>query len=310
METKQIQADSDEPIRQHILFNGIMLFFLFSLIAIGSMSLAFTAEFGIDGWKQINRNAFAQGVIEPFRAQEDLVKEALEIDEDVVLPTDGFFQYGLKIFRESIAELFTFDSSDKEELNVRLIDERAKEIAILDARGEDIPDGVIKNYADRIDRAEKFISLTSDSNESIDTRTVVRTALELHKTRFLDRIEALQDKPSDSVLSRVVSDFGDRIQSIIDRIDQDEIAIVKNTIPIIKQKQANIRIAEMAFDIDTINREMRELEEIDDKLNRLALARLCSEPIKTLSLNTFDDVVKLCPIAKLMENEIKDEFGG
>ena len=66
----------------------------------------------------------------------------------------------------------------------------------------------------------------------------------------------------------------------------------------------------MAFDIDTINREMRELEEIDDKLNRLALARLCSEPIKTLSLNTFDDVVKLCPIAKLMENEIKDEFGG
>lgn len=289
MEEKQIQAYSDEPIRQHKLFKGIMLSFLFSLIVIGSIS------------------AFGQGFIEvePFKVQE--VKEALEIDDNIVVPTDGI-RYGIKLFRESVTEFFTFDRSDKEEFNIKLIDERAKEIAILDARGDEIPDSVVKSYGDRIDRAERFISLPTDNIENIDTRTVVRSALEQHKIRFLDKIEALQDKPSDSILTKVVQEFGDRIESIVDRIDQDEVAIVKNTIPVVKQKQANIKLAEMVGDVDTIKREMAELEEIDDKLNRLHLASLCTSPIKTLSITSFEDIQRQCPIAILVEDQIRDEL--
>lgn len=287
MEEKQIQADPD-GLRQHKLFKGIMLSFLFSIIVIGSIS------------------AFGQGgFIEPFKVQE--VKEALDIDDNIVVPTDGF-RYGIKLFREAVTEFFTFDRSDKEELNIKLIDERAKEIAILDARGDEIPDSVVKSYGDRIDRAERFISLRTDDNESIDTRTVVRSALEQHKIRFLDKIEALQDKPSDSVLTRIVQEFGDRIESILDRIDQDEVAIVKNTISVVKQKQENIRLAEMVGDVDTIKREMAELEEIDDKLNRLHLASLCTSPIKTLSLTSFEDIQRMCPIAVLIEDQIRDEL--
>lgn len=289
MEEKQIQAYSDEPIRQHKLFKGIMLSFLFSLIVIGSIS------------------AFGQGFIEvePFKVQE--VKEALEIDDNIVVPTDGI-RYGIKLFRESVTEFFTFDRSDKEEFNIKLIDERAKEIAILDARGDEIPDSVVKSYGDRIDRAERFISLPTDNIENIDTRTVVRSALEQHKIRFLDKIEALQDKPSDSILTKVVQEFGDRIESIVDRIDQDEVAIVKNTIPVVKQKQANIKLAEMVGDVDTIKRELAELEEIDDKLNRLHLASLCTSPIKTLSITSFEDIQRQCPIAILVEDQIRDEL--
>lgn len=287
MESEQIQAIPDGPIR-HKLFRGIMLSFLFSIIVIGSIS------------------AFAQGgFIEPFKVQE--VKEALEIEDNIVVPTDGF-RYGIKLFREAVTEFFTFDRSDKEEFNVELINERAKEIALLDARGDEIPDSVVKSYGDRIDRAERFISLQTDDNESIDTRTVVRTALEQHKIRFLDKIEALQDKPSDSILTRIVQEFGDRIESILDRIDQDEVAIVKNTITVVKQKQENIRLAEMVGDIDTIKREMAELEEIDDKLNRLHLASLCTSPIKTLSLTSFEDIQRQCPIAILIEDQIRDEL--
>lgn len=288
MEDKQIQADSNEPIREHKLFRGIMLSFLFSLIVIGSIS------------------AFGQGgFIEPFKVQE--VKEALEIDDNIVVPTDGF-RYGIKLFREAVTEFFTFDKSDKEELNIRLIDERAKEIALLDARGDEIPDSVVKSYGDRIDRAERFISLPTDNNENIDTRTVVRSALEQHKIRFLDKIEALQDKPSDSILTRVVQEFGDRIESIVNRIDQDEVAIVRNTIPIVKQLQANIKLAEMVGDVDTVKREMAELEEIDDKLNRLHLASLCTSPIKTLSITSFEDIQSQCPLAILIEDQIRDEL--
>jgi len=288
MESEQIQANPDGPIR-HKLFRGIMLSFLFSLIIIGTISIAYAQG----------------GFIEPFKVQE--IKEALEIEDDIIVPTDGF-RYGIKLFREAVTEFFTFDRSDKEELNIRLIDERAKEIAILDARGSEIPDSVVKNYGDRIDRAERFISLRTDDNESIDTRTVVRTALEQHKIRFLDKIEALQDKPSDSVLTRIVQEFGDRIQSIVDKIDQDEVAIVKNTISVVKQKQENIRLAEIVGDVDTIKREMAELEEIDDKLNRLHLASLCTSPIKTLSLTSFEDIQRMCPIAVLIEDQIRDEL--
>ncbi len=287
MEEKQIQAYPDEPIRQHKLFRGIMLSFLFSLIVIGSIS------------------AFGQGFIEPFKVQE--VKEALEIDDNIIVPTDGF-RYGIKLFREAVTEFFTFDKSDKEELNIRLIDERAKEFAILDARGDEIPDSVVKSYGDRIDRAERFISLPTDDNENIDTRTVVRSALEQHKIRFLDRIQALQDQPSDSRLTKIVQEFEDRIESIVNRIDIDEVAIVRNTIPIVKQLQANIRLAEMVGDVDTIKREMAELEEIDDKLNRLHLASLCTSPIRTLSITSFEDVQRQCPIAILMEDQIRDEL--
>jgi len=306
MEDKLIQADSNEPIREHKLFRGIMLSFLFSLIVIGTMSLAFTAEFGIDGWKQINRNAFAQGgFIEPFKVQE--VKEALEIDDDIIVPTDGF-QYGIKLFREAVTEFFTFDKSDRQELNIKLIDERAKEIAILDARGDEIPNSVVKSYGDRIDRAERFISLQTDDNENIDARTVVRSGLEVHKIRFLDKIQALQDQSSESRLTMVVQEFGDRIVSIVSRIDIDEVAIVKNTIPIVKQLQVNIKLAEMVGDVDTVKREMAALEEIDDKLNRLHLASLCPSPIKTLAIATFEDIQLQCPIAVLIEEQIRDEL--
>lgn len=291
MEAEQIQANSDEPIRHHKLFRGIMLSFLFLIIAMGSIS------------------AFGQGFIDvrPFSEQE--IKEVLEIDtdENVVIPADGF-RYGIKLFRESITEFFTFDKSDKEELNVRLIDERAKEIVISEARGEPIPDSVVKSYGERIDRAERFIVLQTDDNENIDTRTIVRTALEEHKARFLDRIQALTDSPSQSALSKVIEGFGDRIEDILMRIDQDEIAIVKNTIPIVQQKQANIKLAEMAGDVERIKLEMRELEEIDDKLNRLHLASFCTSPIKTLSLTSFEDIERDCPIAVLLEDEIRNEF--
>ena len=287
MESEQIQAIPDGPIR-HKLFRGIMLSFLFSIIVIGSIS------------------AFAQGgFIEPFKVQE--VKEALEIEDNIVVPTDGF-RYGIKLFREAVTEFFTFDRSDKEEFNVELINERAKEIALLDARGDEIPDSVVKSYGDRIDRAERFISLPTDANENIDTRTVVRSALEQHKIRFLDRIQALQDQPSDSRLTKIVQEFEDRIESIVNRIDIDEVAIVRNTIPIVKQLQANIRLAEMVGDVDTIKREMAELEEIDDKLNRLHLASLCTSPIKTLSLTSFEDIQRQCPIAILIEDQIRDEL--
>jgi hypothetical protein len=310
METEQIHAITDEPIRQHKLFRGIMLSFLFSIIIMGFVS-AFgqgvpsgPSFFG----DQIPERTFNAGGIPQDRSvRVAQVEQALEINEEVTIPSDGI-SYSFKRIGETIREIFTFDRSDKEELNIRIIDERAKEIALSDARGEQIPDDVVKDYSDRIDRAEKFITLTNDDNENIDTRTIVRTALEEHKTRFLDRIQALEDKPSNTILQRVVSQFGDRITSIVARIDMDEVNIVKNTIPIVKQKQANIKLAEIAGDIDRIRLEMKELEEIDDKLNRLHIAKLCNEPIKTLSLTTFRDIERICPVAALMEDEIKREL--
>jgi hypothetical protein len=288
-DTAQIHASSYEPNRKHKLFRGIMLSFLFTIIIIGVASV------------------FGQGIPEDRSKKVEDIKQVLEIDEDVVLPTDGI-QYQFKLFRETLSEIFTFDKSDKEKLNVRIIDERAKEIAILEAKGENIPDNVVRNYSDRLTRAERFISLTSDDNENIDTRTVVRTALEEHKTRFIDKIQRLEEQPSNTVLTRVASDFGDRINDIVNRIDRDEVSIVKNTIPIVKQKQQNIKLAEIAGDVATIKKEIKELEEIDDKLNRLHLAKLCVRPIKTLSITSFDDVKRDCPFAILMEDEIREEL--
>lgn len=288
MESEQIHASIDEPKSSHKVFRGIMLSFLFILIAVGFYS------------------AFGQGIIEPFQ-REIQVKQTLEIDEDVITPGDGI-RYQFKLIGETFTELFTFDKSEKERLNVRLIDERAKEMAILDAREQEVPESLVRNYSERIDRAERFVILPSDANENLDTREVVRSALEEHKIRFIDRINSLRDKPSNTVLDRVVDEFGDRITSIVARIDQDEVDLVKNTIPIIREKQQVIRSAEMNKDVELLQLKMKELEEIDDKLNRLHLSKLCKEPIRSLSLNTFEDVVRLCPIAKVMEDDIKKEF--
>jgi len=288
METEQIHANIDEPkSSSHKLFRGIMLSFLFSLIIFGYIS-----AFGQEG-----------GVPE-VRTQVEEVKEVLEIDDEIVLPTDGF-RYGIKKLGETIREIFTFDKENKERLNVELADERAKEMAVLSARGDEIPDTVIIDYKKRIDQASRLISLRTDQNEDIETRTAVRVALEEHLTEILNRLET---DPSNTNLGRIISDFRQEVMMIIANIDQDEVEIVKNTIPIVQQKQANIKLAEMAGDVDQVKQEIAELEEIDDKLNRLHLAEFCTSRIKTLSITSFEDIQSNCPVAVVLEDEIRSEF--
>jgi len=106
----------------------------------------------------------------------------------------------------------------------------------------------------------------------------------------------------------IINDFRQRISQIILNIDEQEVAEVRNTLPIIRQHQMNIRLAEMIGDVEQIQKEMRGLELIDEKLNRLHLAQLCSEPIRTLTLDAASDFVTLCPIAQLIEGELQDEI--
>jgi len=232
------------------------------------------------------------------------VKEILMIDEDIVLPSDGF-RYVFKKIGEGFREAFTFDKVDKELLNVELINERAKEIAIISAQGEPLPEDVVEDYNDRVDRAGRFVQLQTDANIDIERRTEIRTAIEDHKKLVLDLVET---QPSNTPLGMIISDFRQRISQIILNIDEQEVAEVRNTLPIIRQKQMNIRMAEMIGDIEQIKKEIRELEEIDEKLNRLHLAKLCTEPIKTLTLDTASDFVKLCPLALVVEGELQGEI--
>ena len=290
METEQIHVNIDEPkSSSHKLFKGIMLSFLFSLIIFGYIS------------------AFGQtmeGGVPEVRTQVEEVKEVLEINDDIILPTDGF-RYGIKKLGETIREVFTFDKVNKERLNVDLADERAKEMAILSARGDKIPDEVVLDYNKRIDQAARLISLRTDQNEDIEARSAVRAKLEEHLTEILNRLET---DPSNTNLGRIISDFRQEVMMIIANIDQDEVEIVKNTIPIVQQKQTNIKLAEMAGDVVQVKKEIAELEEIDDKLNRLHLAEFCTTRIKTLSLTSFEDIKSNCPVAILMEDEIRSEF--
>ncbi len=305
MESEPIRANPDEPNRQHIIFRGIMLCFLFSIIIIGVIALVGIEAFAIDLPTEQTERQNVGGVPEDkSSAKVAEVKEILMIDEDIVLPSDGF-RYVFKKMGEGFREAFTFNKIDKELLNVELINERAKEIAIISAQGEPLPEDVVENYNDRVDRAGRFVDLQTDANENIERRTEVREAIEQHKKLILDRIET---QPSNTPLGMIISDFRQRISDIILNIDEQEVAEVRNTLPIIRQKQQNILLAEMVGDTEQIQKEIRELQEIDEKLNRLHLARLCTEPIKTLSLDTASDFVKLCPIAQIVEGELQDEI--
>jgi len=300
MDSKLIQSQNrdDIPPTQHRVFRGIMLGFLLSIIVAGSVSIV-SAQVTTPGGGVPGSNPFV----------EEQIREIFQVDvnEDVTLPTDGF-SYALKRIGEGFTEFFTFDRIEKEKVNADLIDERAKEIAILDARGVDIPDDVVKNYSDRIQRAERFVHLQTTENDEIDARKVVRERLEAHKVLFLDKISALSDQPSNTRLTQIVSEFGDKIDSIVMRIDADEVAIVKNTIPIIQERKMVLMVAEMQGDVELVKTIMADLEEIDDKLNRLHLADFCISPIKTLQIATFEDIAERCPLATLMEDEIRAEF--
>ena len=70
----------------------------------------------------------------------------------------------------------------------------------------------------------------------------------------------------------------------------------------------DIKMAEMVGDVEQIRKSMRELEIIDEKLNRLHMAQLCTEPITTLTVDTATDFVALCPIARFVEGELQDEI--
>jgi len=186
MESEPIQ-DSDESISSsHRVFRGIMLSFLFSLIIIGIIAL-----YGIEAFAQfpepVREPDFTRmgGVPEDRSAKVAEVKEILMIDEDIVLPSDGF-RYLFKKIGEGFREAFTFNPIDKEILNVELINERAKEIAIISAQGEPLPEDVVKNYNDRVDRAGRFVQLQTPANENIERRTEVRAAIEEHKKLVLD----------------------------------------------------------------------------------------------------------------------------
>lgn len=279
METEQIHANDEHKSSSHKLFRGIMLSFLFTLIIFGYIS------------------AFAQ-------TPEEQVKEVLEIDEDIVLPTDGL-RYSFKKITETFREILTFDKENKEKLNIEIADERAKEMAVLSARGERIPNDVVIDYNKRIEQASRLISLRTDQNTDIETRSTVRAALEEHLTEILNKVET---DPSNTNLGRIISDFRQEVMMIIANIDQEEVDIVKNTIPIVQQKQTNIKLAEMVGDAERVRQEVAELEEIDDKLNRLHLAEFCDRPIKTLSLTSFEDIKENCPMAEIIEDEIRTEF--
>jgi hypothetical protein len=287
-----------------MIFRGIMLSFLFTIIIIGFIVLVGIEAFAIDLPTEQPTPRNDGGVPEDRSDKVAEVKEILEIDEEIILPSDGF-RYVFKKMGEGFREAFTFDKVDKELLNVELINERAKEIAIISAQGESLPEDVVENYNDRVDRAGRFVSLQTPENENIERRTEVREAIEQHKKLVLDRIET---QPSNSPLGMVISDFRQRISNIILNIDEQEVSEVRNTLPIIRQKQMNIKLAEMVGDTEQIQKEIRELEEIDAKLNRLHLARLCTEPIRTLTLDTASDFVKLCPIAQVVEGELQDEI--
>lgn len=300
MESEQIQADSDEPISSHKLFRGIMLSFLFFIITIG-----FVSAFGFQHITPQEPRQFQTGGVPEDRSQRVAeVKEILKIDEDIILPSDGI-QYFFKKVGEGFREAFEFDKVEKELLNVELINERAKEIAVISAQGEPIPADVLKNYNDRINRASRFVELQTDANENIERRTEIRAAIQEHRDNVLNLVET---QPSNTPLGRIISDFRQRVADIIMNIDEQEVAEVRNTLPIIREKQLLIKRAEMTGDVDEIRRLMDELAEIDEKLNRLHLAKLCSSPIKTLSLNTATDIVQLCPIAAVVEGEIQDEI--
>lgn len=305
MESEQIQ-DSDESISSsHRVFRGIMLSFLFAIIIIGFIALS-----GIEAFAQfpepVREPDFtrAGGVPEDRSAKVAEVKEILMIDEDIVLPSDGF-RYVFKKIGEGFREAFTFNPIDKEILNVELINERAKEIAVISAQGEPLPEDVVENYNDRVDRAGRFVQLQTDANVNIERRTEIRAAIEEHKKLVLDLVEL---EPSNTPLGMIISDFRQRISQIILNIDEQEVSEVRNTLPIIRQHQMNIRLAEMAGDVEQIQKEMRGLELIDEKLNRLHLAQLCSEPIRTLTIDTASDFVSLCPIAQIIEGELQDEI--
>jgi len=294
------QADTDRS--SHRVFKGIMLSFLFSIIIIGLIVLT-----GLDVFAQnppLPKQAAVGGVPEDRSAKVAEVKEILEIDEEIILPSDGF-RYVFKKIGEGFREAFTFDKVDKEILNVELINERAKEIAIISAQGKPLPEDVVKDYNDRVDQASRFTQLQTDANENIERRTEVRSAIEEHKKFILDRIET---EPSNTPLGMVIGDFRQRISNIILNIDEQEVSEVRNTLPIIREKQLAIKLHEMTGNVDEIKRIMADLEEIDEKLNRLHLAQLCTSPIRTLSLDTVSDIVKLCPLARMVEGELQDEI--
>jgi len=305
MESEPIHDSDESSSSSHRVFRGIMLSFLFSIIIIGLIALS-----GIGAFAQfpepVREPDFTRmgGVPEDRSAKVAEVKEILMIDENIVLPSDGF-RYFFKKIGEGFREAFTFNPVDKELLNVELINERAKEIAVISAQGEPLPEDVVKDYNDRVDRAGRFVQLQTDANINIERRTEIRAAIEEHKKLVLDLVEL---EPSNTPLGMIISDFRQRISQIILNIDEQEVAEVRNTLPIIRQHQMNIRLAEMAGDVEQIRKEMRGLEEIDEKLNRLHLAQLCSEPIRTLTLDTASDFVTLCPIAQLIEGELQDEI--
>jgi len=111
-------------------------------------------------------SAFAEGEA----IVEEAEKEILEIEEDIILPTDGL-SYTFKIIGEGFREFFTFDGAEKEKLNEELIEEREREIAILTLQGEQIPDTVVKDYKKRID-ALKATEINNKPSKQINPSSI------------------------------------------------------------------------------------------------------------------------------------------
>jgi hypothetical protein len=305
MESERIHDSDESSSSSHRVFRGIMLSFLFSIIIIGLIALVGIEAFAFQHITPLNADERQMGGIPEDRsAKVAEVKEILMIDEEIILPSDGF-RYVFKKMGEGFREAFTFDKVDKEILNVELINERAKEIAVISAQGEPLPENVVQDYNDRVDRAGRFVQLQTDAHENIERRTEVRAAIEEHKKLVLDKIET---EPSDTPFGMIISDFRQKISQIILNIDEQEVFEARNTLPAIRQHQMDIKMAEMVGDVEQIQKSMRELEIIDEKLNRLHMAQLCTEPIRTLTVDTATDFVALCPIAQFVEGQLQDEI--
>jgi len=122
-----------------------------------------------------------------FDHEEFLLAQDQEL-RDIAPPVD--FNWQLKVFREDVAEFFTFDPVEKAELKLEHAIERQLEIDNLDQRGFAIPIEYEERRVAKVNEASDLLNESTQMGRVIDQHIVdafdtLRTMSELNDIRIL-----------------------------------------------------------------------------------------------------------------------------
>lgn len=176
-----------------------------------------------------------------FDHQEFLLAQDNELRE-LAPPVD--FNWQLKVFREDVAEFFTFDPVEKAELKLAHAEERQLEIDNLDQRGFAIPIEYEERRVAKMNEASDLLNKSTEegrviNQDIVDAFETLRTMAELNDIRVLySQLEtvAIADQQTKDRYNAKVNSLQTWQDNCIGEFDIDAVLPVRSAIDKIEEQ--------------------------------------------------------------------------